>query len=148
MRETKPLQKVTLPMLATAAIDRPPAQEAENCLNCHFPLLQKTKFCPDCGQATAVHRLSFSHLLHEMVHFFTHADKGIFYLVRQLARRPGTVIREYVAGRRKVYFSPLNFFLIAVGMFLFVQTTFKPMRVTNLEGAKNAAMQIPDPVVK
>jgi hypothetical protein len=95
-----------------------------------------------------VHRLNFAHLLHEAVHFFTHADKGIFYLVRMLATRPGIVVREYVRGRRKRYFSPLNFFLIVIGLFLFVQTTFKPLQAISMDKAKLEVMKLPDPTVR
>jgi hypothetical protein len=89
-----------------------------------------------------------AHLLHEGVHFFTHADKGIFYLVKMLAIRPGVVVREYIKGRRKRYFSPLNFFFIVIGLFLFVQTTFKPMQGTNMDQARNEVMKHPDPTVR
>ncbi len=82
-----------------------------NCLNCGSNL-QSYKFCPDCGQKATTHRLSFHELWHELVHYFAHADKSIFSLVRALAVRPGVVAREYVDGRRAKYFKPVNFFLV------------------------------------
>ncbi|MEO6734038.1 MAG: DUF3667 domain-containing protein [Ferruginibacter sp.] len=62
-----------------------------------------------------------------MVHYFTHADKGLFYLLIQLITRTGTVAREFVKGKRKKYFPPLNFFLIVAAIYVFIFTlTTKP----------------------
>lgn len=119
-----------------------------DCLNCNASLPAGSRFCPQCGQTAHVHRLSLPHLAHDVVHYFTHADKGIFHLIRQLAVRPGIVARNYVWGKRKQYFSPLNFFLIVIGLFVFVQTTFRPMNAVNMDEAKAEVMKIPDPTVR
>jgi hypothetical protein len=118
------------------------------CPNCGTSVAANQNFCLHCGQTAHTHRLSIPHLLHEVVHFFTHADKGIFYLIRQLAVRPGVVAREYVQGKRKKYFSPLNFFFIVVGLFLFVQTTLKPMQGGNMSALKESVQKIADPTVR
>jgi hypothetical protein len=63
-------------------------------------------------------------MIHEVIHAFTHADTGIFYLVKELAFRPGKVIKEYVAGARKKYYNPFNFFLITVAISAFLAAYF------------------------
>lgn len=40
-----------------------------NCLNCETYLQINQKFCPQCGQKTNIHRLSFHEVSHEAVHF-------------------------------------------------------------------------------
>ena len=66
-----------------------------------------------------------------------------------MATQPGTVIREYLAGKRKKYFSPLNFFLLAVGLFVFTQTTLKPLsRALDLTELREQVRKHPDPVVR
>jgi len=57
-----------------------------------------------------------AHLLHEIVHVFTHADKSIFAFARQVLLRPGYVVADYLAGQRKRYFNPFQFLLLAVGL--------------------------------
>ena len=97
-----------------------------NCLNCSTHLEHGHKFCPACGQKTATHRLTIGHFLHEGFHAFTHADKGIFHLLKCLAIKPGTTAREYLRGRRKAYFNPFTFFLLIMAVFVFLNMYFDP----------------------
>jgi hypothetical protein len=55
-----------------------------------------------------------------VIHYFTHADKGIFQLLKALVTQTGTVAREFVSGKRKKYFPPFNFFLIVAALFVFM----------------------------
>ncbi len=91
-----------------------------NCLNCGTTIQPAQNFCPQCGQKTGTHRISLHEITHDAVHYFTHADKGIFHLLKALATRPGKVAQEYIDGRRKTYFKPLNFFLIVAGIVVFM----------------------------
>src|SRR5262245_11561097 len=90
------------------------------CKNCGKQLAHRENFCPSCGQKANVHGLTFHSLLHEIVHYFTHAEKNIFSLIKQLTFKPGVVAEEYLAGKRKKYFSPVNFFLIVAGLLVII----------------------------
>lgn len=94
-----------------------------NCLNCGTSLLAGQHFCAQCGQKAETHRISLHEITHDAVHYFTHADKGIFHLLKALAKHPGKVAQEYIAGRRKMYFKPLNFFLIVAGIVVFMTSS-------------------------
>ena len=119
------------------------------CLNCENILQPDDQFCSQCGQNAHVHPITFSHFIHDATHFFTHADKGIFALLKGLTFRPGFVAREYLAGKRKKYMSPLNFFLIMVGLFVFTLTTFHTMdQPSQYEAMRKNAESQKDPVVK
>jgi len=96
----------------------------KTCLNCHQKNDESYQFCPACGQKASIHRINTSFLFHEVIHAFTHADTGIFYLVKELALRPGEVVKEYVAGERKKYYNPFNFFLITVAISAFLSAYF------------------------
>lgn len=89
-----------------------------NCLNCNAPLTSTQKFCGECGQKTALKRVNLHDVLHDAIHYFTHADKGIFTLLKSLVLQPGLVAKEYVEGKRKKHFPPLNFFLIVAAVYL------------------------------
>lgn len=80
------------------------------CANCNTE--NDSKFCKECGQSMNTHRLTVSHIIEEIVHYFTHADKGLFFIIKEMFIRPGTVIEEYIEGKRKKYFNPFTFLLL------------------------------------
>lgn len=122
-----------------------------NCLNCQAPFAQNDNFCATCGQKTNLHRLSIGHIIHEAIHFFLHADKSIFTLVKKLATKTGTVAKEFIAGKQKRYFPPLSFFLVIIGLVVLSMSFFTPLQVetnSNTEQLMALVQQIPDPVKK
>lgn len=94
--------------------------QSTTCLNCGHALQPDHRFCPACGQATHLHRINGHYLAHEAVHYFTHADRGIFLLLASLLRQPGIAARHYLAGQRKKYFPPLTFFLLGAAILVFM----------------------------
>jgi hypothetical protein len=88
-----------------------------NCKNCDAAL--SGNFCANCGQTSEIHRVTFKHFLHEFFHAFTHTDKGILLLMKELLSRPGHVAREYLDGKRKKYFNPLTFLIILSSLYAY-----------------------------
>jgi hypothetical protein len=88
------------------------------CANCNGTV--ETNFCPSCGQKSAIHRITVSHVVHEGLHSITHTDKGFLLLTKELITRPGIIAKEYIAGRRKRYFNPLSFIVISSALLAYV----------------------------
>lgn len=102
-----------------------------NCTNCNQ--IYYGNFCNNCGQKHA-HRYTVKHVLHELVHLFTHADKSIFSFVQHILIRPGTVALDLVEGKRKRYFNLFQYLLIIVGIttFLITKTHFVEITMQNI----------------
>jgi hypothetical protein len=115
-------------------------------LNCGSSLNNGYKFCPTCGQKANTHRLNLHEIGHDALHYVTHADKGIFHLLRELIIRPGLVAREYIAGKRVKYFKPVNFFLIVGGFLVFMTTHVHLTNETLIKRIEQAAAHAKDPV--
>jgi hypothetical protein len=92
------------------------------CLNCSNQF--NGNFCGECGQKAAVHRFTIHEWLHEIPHSILHIDGGFFHTFKHLCRRPGNMIREYLGGRRKSYFSPFLYVLIWCGIFIVITGLF------------------------
>jgi hypothetical protein len=90
------------------------------CLNCEHRLAHQNDFCPKCGQSAHIHRIDMHHILHDVVHAFLHADKGILHLTKELALRPGYTAKSYIAGQRKRYFNPFSYLVISVAISAFL----------------------------
>jgi Protein of unknown function (DUF3667) len=101
------------------------------CKNCNNSFGKNYKYCPYCGQAANIQRLNFQQLTHDVVHAFTHSDKGVFLLFKELSYMPGRVARLYVEGKRKKYFNPFNFLVLMVAIALFFILKFESLAVLN-----------------
>lgn len=108
------------------------------CKNCETTF--ESNFCPNCGQKAKTHQITIGHVVHDIIHAFTHADKGFLLLAKMLLTKPGEVAVEYIRGKRTKYYNPLSFLVIttAISAYLFykagyfeVITTDGNTRITN-----------------
>jgi len=61
-------------------------------------------------------------LLQELPHAVWHLDHGFLYNLKELFRRPGYAIKDYLDGKRKPFYHPLSFMLIILGtMYVLMQ---------------------------
>ncbi|MDZ7881151.1 MAG: DUF3667 domain-containing protein [Saprospiraceae bacterium] len=88
-----------------------------SCLNCHYPLAEFDKFCPNCGQKPVSPKSSMHDLLHEFFHTFWHLD-GKFFMTLHHLLIPGKLTTEFFKGHFKRYAHPIQLFLV-LGAFAF-----------------------------
>lgn len=87
--------------------------DATSCINCGRAVdVPGQKFCPQCGQPTPAHRIDWHFLGHELEHSVLHMDRGILYSLKQLMLRPGTLLRDYIDGRRGNQVKPLLMIMV------------------------------------
>ena len=120
---------------------KPDTQQINNCKNCGNTYTGR--FCNLCGQP-AYSPIDSHYITHEIQHSIFHVDGGIFYTIKELFKRPGHTIREYLEGKRIKHFKPITFVLILsiIHNFLehivkrqpFIETFLTGM----LEGIKNS----------
>jgi hypothetical protein len=61
--------------------------------------------------------MNFHFLIHDVQHGLLHLDKGFFYTVKELFKRPGHAIREYIEGKRVSHFKPISLILVLAGTY-------------------------------
>lgn len=107
--------------LVAGAIEKPTGKAGEAhsgvCTDCGAAV--ESRFCPECGQPTHVHR-SLLHLVEEVLHGVLHFDARIWRTLPLLSLNPGKLTREWVQGRRTRYVSPLALFLFTVFLIFFL----------------------------
>ena len=88
------------------------------CRNC--ATAYEDNFCPHCGQAATTRRITVGQLVSDAVFSVVKVNRGFLFTAKALTLRPGSVIRQYVQGRRVDYYPPHKYlFLIgAVATFL------------------------------
>lgn len=82
----------------------------------HCNLEGDGSYCFNCGEIYKTDRVTIHSLLHEVVHTFTHADKGFFYTLKNLAVHPGTMQKNYLQGERKTNQKPFPLFFICASV--------------------------------
>ena len=105
-----------------------------SCLNCHYPLAEFDKFCPNCGQKPMSPKSSMHDLLHEFFHTFWHLD-GKFFMTLHHLLIPGKLTTEFFKGHLKRYAHPIQLFLV-LGAFAFGTLASKARKAE--EGAQRS----------
>jgi hypothetical protein len=88
----------------------------KHCKNCDH--LLQGKYCSFCGQQADVPRITFHSLINEVFHFFTHMQKGFLFTTVQLLQKPAETVKDFIAGKRKKYQSPVSYFLIWISIYI------------------------------
>ena len=93
------------------------------CKNCetHF----KGHFCRNCGQSADTHDVNLYYFWHEIQHGILHFDSGLFYTIKQLFKRPGHTIREFIDGKRIKHFKPIAFLFLLSTIYGLLDHFFK-----------------------
>ena len=107
----------------------PQSQAASNpCLNCGTNI--QLTYCPECGQREIDSDPTLREFAHELAEEFLHWDGKVFRTFRLLVTRPGGLTREFLAGRRVRYISPLRVYLTCSVLFFFLAAVLpEPKRV-------------------
>ena len=94
-----------------------------NCQNCTNEL--QGKYCSNCGQIAETHKINIYFLWHDIQHGLLHMDKGILYTAKELFKRPGHSIREFIEGKRVRHFKPISLVLVLAGIYGFLSHYFE-----------------------
>jgi hypothetical protein len=90
-----------------------------DCTNCLKP--GEGNYCEYCGQKMNIERVSLKELAREFVYSLTHAGKkGLFYTIKELFVRPGTVIQQFLEGQRKSLYPPMSYLILTATISTFL----------------------------
>ncbi len=86
-----------------------------HCKNCGHTV--HDKYCSHCGQQANAERISFHYLWHQLIHFFTHLEKGFFFTSVSMVARPGKTVIDFIRGKRIIHQPPVSYFLIWIAVY-------------------------------
>jgi len=131
-----PKEKLVLPSVEVSAVPTQRGQSravrrSPNCLNCGTPT--PGNFCPACGQANDNLHVSTWRLVGEFLADYFTADLKFFKSLLPLLVRPGFLTREYMAGRRVRYITPLRLYLFVSFVYFFLLPFYSGNLLVNQE---------------
>lgn len=107
---------------------KPKAMENDNaltpvrtkCLNCGTEF--EGNFCPKCGQKSATGRFTMKFLIQNLLVGIFGNDGSVWFTLKKLFSRPGTMVKEILDGKRKSYFSPFPMLFCALAFYILLFT--------------------------
>lgn len=91
------------------------------CRNCDAFLGDPSgNYCPGCGQDTANHPPTFWEFVHEFITHYVALEGKLWRTLGLLFFKPAELTREFRAGRKQRYISPLRLYITASFLFFLV----------------------------
>lgn len=105
-----------------AAVAHPGALHCRNCDALLGAVDGNTtvNFCPNCGQDTLNHPPTFWEFVHEFITHYVALEGKLWKTLLLLFFKPAELTREYRAGRKLRYISPLRLYITASFLFFFI----------------------------
>ncbi|MGJ8667497.1 MAG: DUF3667 domain-containing protein [Patiriisocius sp.] len=103
---------------------------SNQCLNCGQPLDLSDRYCSYCSQLNSTKQLSFSDFFAEFFSSLVSYDSRLWFTLKDLLFKPGTITKNYVEGHRLRYANPFRFFL-SVSIIYFLITGFLDFIIPN-----------------
>ena len=90
------------------------------------------RYCSTCGEAVVHHDYSLKHFAEEALETLAHVDGRVFSSFRSLVTKPGLLVSNFLAGRRKSQMGPLQLFVVCNVIYFLLQplTAFAPFTST------------------
>jgi hypothetical protein len=99
---------------------------AHECPNCGHELRAEDQFCSRCGQRNHDLHLPLKHLFQEVFEDLFHFEHRSLQTLRRLVFSPGTLTKEFLAGRRTRFVAPIRFYVFISVLFFFVLSLPSP----------------------
>src|SRR5699024_4968469 len=89
----------------------------KNCLNCGRYV--EVRYCSNCGQENTINRPSFCYVFSTFCRDLVNYDSNFWQTISILFFKPGSVVNQYLAGKRSSFVSPIKlYFFISLFTFL------------------------------
>jgi hypothetical protein len=113
-------------------------RRAAACRNCHAEVTGN--FCAGCGQENTDYRVSLRRLVGDLVDEVFQLESRLWRSLWALFRHPGLLTREYNAGRRVRYTTPLRLYMLA-SIAYFLVAGLVPDKNLKMELGSSAELQ-------
>jgi Protein of unknown function (DUF3667)/zinc-ribbon domain len=95
-------------------------QVFQQCPNCGHSIQPADQFCAQCGQRTHDLHLPLKHLAQEVFEDLFHFEHRSLQTLKKLVFAPGTLTKEFIAGKRMSYVAPIRFYVFISVLFFFL----------------------------
>jgi len=98
--------------------------EKHYCNNCYTEF--EGNYCNNCGQSKDATRFTYKSVIKNILHSMVNVDGSFFFTVKELFTRPGYMINDYIAGRRVIYFRPIQMLFLLGALYMLLMHSLHP----------------------
>lgn len=91
-----------------------------SCLNCEHQFNSEENYCSQCGQENHDLKIPLKHLLEEFLEGLFHFDNKVWLSLKTLFLYPGSITKEFLAGRRVSFVPPIRLYVFFSFIFFLV----------------------------
>ncbi|NND94042.1 MAG: DUF3667 domain-containing protein [Flavobacteriales bacterium] len=88
----------------------------DRCRNCACP--SEGNYCLQCGQKSNIKRISFKEIGEQVSSTVFNLEAPFYRTFKGLIIRPGDLIQDFLRGKRKAYYKPVPYYILAVAIHL------------------------------
>ncbi len=99
-------------------------KQKHHCTNCHMEF--EGNYCNNCSQSCNTPRFTYQTVVKNFLGGITNIDSGFFFTIKELFTRPGYMIRDYISGRRVIYFRPLQMLFVLAAVYAILLQIIDP----------------------
>ena len=96
------------------------SQDRINCPNCENEYSSKFNYCPYCSQKNIDTDPKLKYFFSELLSANFNLDSKIFITLKSLVLKPAELSKEFLAGKREKYITPIRLYLIISLVYFFV----------------------------
>jgi len=93
----------------------------KTCKNCNLSF--EGNYCNECGQAV-IEQFNLRYVWGLLHQDLFEIDRGLWRTIKDLTTKPGHMIRDYLNGKTKPYYSPLKYLLFIVAFYYIINSFF------------------------
>lgn len=110
---------------------------SRECLNCGTEV--NGSFCSKCGQKIKLTRLTFRSIIIDFLNTVFNIDSPFPRTLIGLFVKPGVIIQEILAGKRKMYYAPVRYLIVCTAISLIISSLidFDPIENQKAMGESN-----------
>gem|GEM_PF-3958500 len=103
-----------------------PVTDLTRCANCQTALVPEARYCARCGQKVGELQVPLGKFIEESIDTIWHLNGKVPATLRVMFTQPGQLTRDFLAGRRARYMSPVRIYIyISVLFFLLVNQAIR-----------------------
>ncbi len=110
-------------------------KEQHQCLNCNWEY--EGNFCPCCGQESNVQRITWRSVGQNILSIWGMSGRTLPHTLLMLLWRPGYLISDYLEGKRKSSFPPIQMLflicLLGIGLRMILPIQIAPTSILSVE---------------